>query len=86
MLRKRQLGERPAGAPWKNLTSITNSQEETIPINEYFAARPEMMLGEMLLTGRMYARSEPTLASNGRDLAGQLAEAVVRLPGNVLQP
>ena len=86
MLRKRRPGERPHGATWMSLAPISTSSGETFSINEYFAARPAMMLGEMRLEGRMYARGEPTLAGNGRDLAGQLAEAVARLPENVFQP
>jgi N12 class adenine-specific DNA methylase len=57
--------------------------EEVISVNEYFAAHPEMMLGEMRLAGRMYQRGEPTLEGNGRDLTEQLKEAVARLPVNV---
>ena len=33
----------------------------------------------------MYQRNEPTLESNGRDLAEQLQEAVARLPAMVFQ-
>jgi len=86
MLRKRLPGETPGGPPWKVLAEITNSLGETVAVNEYFAAHPEMMLGEMRLEGRMYTRSEPTLASNGRDLAEQLAAAIALLPGEVFKP
>ena len=85
MLRKRLQGERPAGPAWKTLEAIENSLGETLLINEYFAAHPEMMLGEMQMSGRMYARGEPTLVSNGRDLTEQLAEAIARLPEGVYQ-
>ncbi len=86
MLRKRLPGELPKGPAWKFLVEITNSLGETIPINEYFAAHPEMMLGEMRLEGKMYARSEPTLAANGRSLAEQLAEVIALLPKDVFRP
>ena len=36
---------------------------ERIPINEYFVDRPEMMLGHLRLTGRMYRDNEPTLGT-----------------------
>ena len=85
MLRKRLPGELPSGPAWKGLIEITNSLEETISVNEYFAAHPEMMLGEMQMSGRLYGRGEPTLASNGRDLVEQLAEAIARLPENVFR-
>ncbi len=85
MLRKRLPGELPQSPSWKTLQTITNSAEESMAVNEYFAAHPEMMLGEMGLTGRMYRQGEPTLVGNGRDLAEQLAEAVARLPQNVFR-
>jgi len=84
-LRKRLPGETPHGSAWKEVESITNSLEETIAVNEYFAARPEMMLGEMRLSGRMYGRSEPTLEANGEDLKQQLQEVIARLPEKVFR-
>jgi N12 class adenine-specific DNA methylase/adenine-specific DNA methylase len=86
VLRKRMLGERPGGPAWKTVVEITNSLGETIPVNEYFAAHPQMMLGEMRLEGKMYARNEPTLVRNGQDLAEALARAIVSLPSNIFQP
>ena len=61
MLRKRLPGELPQEPAWKNIAEITNSTGESIAVNEYFAERPEMMLGEMRLTGRMYRQGEPEL-------------------------
>ncbi len=86
MLRKRLPGELPGGPDWKAVGEITNSLGEAIAVNEYFAAHPEMMLGEMRLEGRMYQRGEPTLAGNGRNLAEQLAEAVALLARDVYCP
>ncbi|MBM4094505.1 MAG: hypothetical protein FJ276_34640, partial [Planctomycetes bacterium] len=87
LLRKRLPGELPAGPAWKGgMAEITNSQGETIALNEYFAAHPEMMLGEMRLEGRMYGRSEPTLVGNGRPLDESLAEAIALLPRDVFKP
>ncbi len=54
-------------------------------MNEYFAAHPEMMLGEMRMDGRMYGRGEPTLVGHDRPLADQLAEAVARFPTAVFR-
>jgi len=85
MLRKRLPGELPSGPAWKNVAEITNSAEEIIPVNEYFAAHPEMMLGEMRLEGRMYARTEPTLVGNGVPLEERLAQVVARLPSDVFR-
>ena len=85
ILRKRLPGELPSGPGWKAIAEITNSLGETIPVNEYFAAHPEMMLGEMRLEGRMYARAEPTLVGNGVPLLERLAQAVALLPCNVFR-
>jgi hypothetical protein len=86
MLRKRLPGELPKGVSWVGTALITNSLGETLTINEYFASRPELMLGEMRLEGRMYQKGEPALISNGRDLAEQLTEAIGLLPRNVFKP
>ena len=86
MLRKLLPGELSQGPAWKELVEITNSEGETISVNEYFAAHPEMMLGEMRLVGRMYHRGEPTLVSNGHDLAEQLAQSIALLPRDVFRP
>ncbi len=86
MLRKRLPGELPSGERWREIVPITNSVGETIAINEYFAARPEMMLGEMRLAGRMYQRGEPTLVGNGVDLGERLATALASLPKDIYRP
>jgi hypothetical protein len=85
ILRKRLPGELPQGPAWKQLAVITNSVGESISVNEYFAAHPELMLGEMRLEGRMYGRGEPTLVGNGRPLADQLAEASALFPKDVFR-
>ncbi|MDR3675565.1 MAG: DEAD/DEAH box helicase family protein [Acidobacteriota bacterium] len=85
MLRKRLPGELPSGPDWKEVAEITNTAGDIIPVNEYFAAHPEMMLGEMQLEGRMYARAEPTLVGNGVPLETRLAQAVALLPSDVFR-
>ncbi len=80
MLRKLRPGEAPTGPAWKETASHTNDTGEAFTINEYFAARPEMMLGRMRLTGRMYRDHEPTLEPDGRNLTEALAQAIARLP------
>ena len=85
MLRKRLPGELSSGPAWREVAEITNSEGETIPVNEYYAAHPEMMLGEMRLEGRMYARAEPTLVGNGVPLEARLAQAVALLPSDVFR-
>lgn len=86
LLRKRLPGEIPIGPAWKALAQITNSLGENITVNEYFAANPSMMLGEMRLEGRMYQRGEPTLVNDGGNLEAQLSAAILRLPDKVFCP
>jgi hypothetical protein len=83
MLRKLRPGETPAGPAWKETAEHTNDNGEAFTINEYFAARPDMMLGQMRLTGGMYGGNEPTLEPDGRNLAEALAQAVEQLPQGV---
>jgi len=56
---------------------------EAICINEYFTQHPHLMLGKMELSGSMYRDKEPTLVSDGRDLAEALAQAISNLPNNI---
>ncbi len=59
MLRKLRGGESPSGPAWKTAVDFTNDRQEKFSINEYFAARPEMMLGKMRLARGMYRDGEP---------------------------
>jgi N12 class adenine-specific DNA methylase len=83
MLRKLNPGETPSGPAWKETAEHVNSKGEAIHINEFFAQRPRLMLGEMELSGSMYRDNEPTLASDGRDLGEALTEAVGGLPEKI---
>ncbi len=85
MLRKLRPGEPPTGPPWKETADYTNDIGEGFTLNEYFATRPEMMLGRMRLSGRMYRDNEPTLDSDKRDLGEALAQAVERLPQKIYE-
>jgi N12 class adenine-specific DNA methylase/SAM-dependent methyltransferase len=85
MLRKLRPGEAPTGATWKETASFTNDIGEAFTLNEYFAARPEMMLGQMRFGGGMYGGNEPTLEPDGRNLRDALAQTVERLPQDIYQ-
>jgi len=85
MLRKLRQGEAPMGTAWKETASYTNDIGEAFTLNEYFAARPEMMLGRMRLGGGMYGGNEPTLEPDERNLRDALAQAVERLPENIYE-
>lgn len=85
-LRKRLDGEAPAGEKWlETALSDTRGQSgQSLRNNEYYIARPEMMLGtpsdDTLHPGRL------ALSPDGRDLQAAIAEAVDRLPKNVMKP
>ncbi len=85
MLRKLHAGEAPTGPAWKETAEHTNDLGEAFTINEYFVARPEMMLGRMRFSGRMYRDNEPTLESDGRSLSDALTQAVEWLPKDIYQ-
>ena len=80
-LQKREPGQAAAGPSFRNLADV-----DGISVNEYFAANPNMMLGEMKREGTMYRGGEPALiAPDGQDLASELGKAVKRLKPNVMK-
>ncbi|MDD3179519.1 MAG: DEAD/DEAH box helicase family protein [Opitutaceae bacterium] len=86
-LRKRLPGEKPNGVAWVKSQPFNVGGPEPIALNEYYHSRVEMMLGRMQVAERgMYGRSEPELASDGRNLGDALAAAVASLPVGVYQP
>lgn len=85
MLRKLSDGESPSGPAWKTSVDFTNERKENFLLNEYFAAHPEMMLGQMRLARGLYRNDEPTLESDGRDLGEALSQAVEKLPQNIYE-
>lgn len=82
-LRKRAAGEDASGPDWLKLAEHINSEGETFRINEYFAANPHMMLGQMANSGTMYRSNEPALVSDGRNLGDALRNAINLLPRKV---
>ncbi len=85
MLRKLHAGEAPTGSMWKQTADYSNDLGEAFTINEYFATRSEMMLGQLRLAGRLYRDNEPTLEPDSRDLGDALKQAVERLPQGIYQ-
>jgi N12 class adenine-specific DNA methylase/GGDEF domain-containing protein len=83
-LRKRAPGTAAEGESWKAITEIAGKDGAKVPVNEYFARHPEMMLGQMALEGSMYRADEPTLV--GKLTPELLAEAVARLPKDAIKP
>jgi len=82
-LRKRAPGQAASGEKWQELAPIHTAGGD-IPVNEYFARHPQMMLGEMKLEGTMYRGQEPTLA--GQLTPALLARAVEALPEGAYIP
>jgi N12 class adenine-specific DNA methylase len=82
-LKKRAPGQTASGESWHGLAEIHTPDGE-IPINEYFAKHPEMMLGQMKLEGTMYRGQEPTLT--GHLTPALLANAIARLPEGAYVP
>lgn len=98
VFRKRKAGEVANGVNYISTTPVGEGTYEEkgekrtkpIMINEYFAARPEMMLGEMMTafdagSGGLYSGASQTLkARSGLDLSQALSEAIGKLPENIL--
>jgi hypothetical protein len=82
-LRRLAEGEKPTGPAWQKLAEHTDGRRHGLPINEYFAANPHMMLGRMAMESTMYRAGEPALVPDGRDLAAALREAVAALPADI---
>ena len=85
ILQRRPEGAAPAGERWLETVEV-KTPDGPARINEYFARHPEMMLGELRLTGRMYRNHEPTLAARpGEDLGGAIARAALHLPTGIFR-
>lgn len=87
-LRRRAAGAKPAHvAPWVETATLTDANGKAYQINEYYAAHPEMMLGEVeVIDNRYGAGEEAHLLSKGKFSDAALAEAVNRLPEGAYQP
>lgn len=87
-LRKRAPGEKPGGPAWLESRPLGQAEDASaIFLNEYYHAKPAMLLGKMERAQHgMYGRDEVRLANDGRDLAEALAGAVATLPTGIYQP
>jgi N12 class adenine-specific DNA methylase len=94
-LRKRAEGEAQGGQPWADAKTIETKDGNAV-VNEYFAAHPEMVLGQQRLSGNrddqdryisgLRSDGEYTVVSydeSPADLEAKFAEAVEKLPANV---
>ncbi|AEY69616.1 putative DNA methylase [Erwinia phage PEp14] len=84
-LRKRAEGEAANGTSWLNTVDYKDTNGATVPLNEYFAANPDMMLGDFGAYGSMYREGDAALvAREGQNTARELERAIARLPENVI--
>jgi len=70
VLRRRQPDIEPSGPDWANTVStehlgITSPDGELVSINEYFAAHPAMVLGDVTIGRGMYANNELLVHASG---------------------
>ena len=88
-MRKRAPGEPPrhTDAGWLGVTPI-DFGGTPVPINDYFQHHPEMVLGTFSAKDTLYGGGYSVISTG--DLAGQLREAIHRLPegpqGQKVQP
>lgn len=85
---------KPDGVPspfrqsWTGISEVKAVEGVPARVNEYFVDHPEMMLGDPSMAGKMRGNpdelKEFTLKPNGKDLGGQLMEAMKRLPENIM--
>lgn len=86
LLQKLGAGVEPNGLAWTKLqpSSVVDSDGNALPINEYYAQKPQMMLGTLvddkLHPGRL------ALTSDGRDIQDAIREAFSLLPENIYHP
>jgi len=95
-LRKRLPGEAPGGMPWNNLATVETKDGPTL-VNEYYAAHPEMVLGQHRISGNTDDKGR-RINSNGMggerytvvsydetpaELDAKFAKAIENLPENV---
>lgn len=95
-LRKRLPGEAPAGLPWSEVRTV-DTPDGPVVINQYFADKPEMVLGQNRISGNTDDQGR-RINSNGmggekytvvsydktpEELDAKFAAAIERLPENV---
>jgi len=85
-LRKLADSEVPAdNQPWLETVMVKDKKDIEIPLNRYFTDNSDMMLGEWGAFGSMYGPNEPALVARaGQDTEKLLAEAIGKLPKNIM--
>lgn len=87
ILQRRTQGQKPNGTRWMNVVDYTDKNGATVPLNEYFQANPDSMLGEFGAFGSMYRAGDSALvAREGQNTQQLLDAAISRLPAGIMQP
>ena len=87
ILQRRAPGQKPNGTSWMNVVDYTDKNGATVPLNEYFQANPDNMLGEFGAFGSMYRAGDSALvAREGQNTQRLLDAAISRLPADIMQP
>jgi hypothetical protein len=87
ILRRRRAGEAADGPAWLETVEV-ETPDGPARVNEYFAARPEMMAGHLRLAGKsQFREGEPAVVlAPGETLEGELARIAALLPEDIYQP
>lgn len=98
-LRKRTPGQQPAGEAWGKVATVATKDGDVV-VNEYFAAHPDMVLGQQRISGNTDDQGR-RINGNGAfgpqytvvsydatpaELDAKFAAAVERLPAKVYSP
>lgn len=80
-LRKLKDGEQPTGHKWMEVKQYKDANGKLVPLNEYFVANPDMMLGDFGMYGSMYSPEDSALvAKPGQDTPALMQAAIAKLP------
>lgn len=83
ILQKRMPAEPRAGQAWLTLGEVQDlATRQMIPVNEYFVANPDNILGQLDLSGTMYGAGQVNVSPTC-DLDILLPEAIDTLPENI---
>jgi N12 class adenine-specific DNA methylase len=87
ILRRREAGQAPSGPAWLETVEVETPDGPAL-VNEYFAARPEMMAGSLRLTGKnQYRTADPAVVlPPSSSLDAELERITALLPEDVYTP
>jgi N12 class adenine-specific DNA methylase len=85
VLRRREDDREPSGPAWQHAVSV-DVQGTEVPINEYFAEHPEMVLGTPAVTrGQFTAQDFTVLPAAEADVAAELADTLAAVARRAAQ-